>query len=93
MPRMDTRHWRRAGFIPAGDAARAVCLTTGGLHRQMDKGRIPYEMQGRFRFVKLTEMIRWVREHYTADRMQETCIARLKEARRLRSDYGQGASR
>lgn len=93
MPKMDSRHWRRAGFIPAAAAARAVCMSTGSLHRHMDKGRIKYESQGRYRFVKFKDMVEWVRLHFTGEMMQNTCIARLREARKLRNDYGQGGTK
>lgn len=88
MPAMNTRHWRRAGFIPAGDAARAMSMTLVGLHRAMDVGRVPYERQGVYRFLKYTDLCTFVRSYVTDEEVQNSMIARLREARKLKNDRG-----
>jgi hypothetical protein len=88
MPAMDTRDWRRAGYLPIGDAARAIGLRIQTLHHQINKGRIPFKLQGRYHFVKLGGIIRWIREHYTDEAIAAKHVAALREAIKLRHDVG-----
>jgi len=82
---MDTRTWRRAGYIPAGDVARALGHPPITLHRYMDKGEIAFERQGRYRFIHVNEMVRWIRATYSDRTIQNEKIHKVRDAVRVRS--------
>jgi hypothetical protein len=88
MPKMDTRQWRRAGFIPAGDAARALGVPLMGLHRQLNKGRITFATQGRYKFVSVASLIVYIREMYTDDEIARRLVEAVREAAKIRNDAG-----
>lgn len=93
MPKMDTRQWRRAGFIPAGDAARALGVPPMGLHRQLNRGRIAFATQGRYKFVSVSSLVTFIRETYTDDEIAKRLIEAVRESAKIRNDAGAGRAR
>ena len=76
---MDTSRWRKARYLPAGVVARILGVPPITLHRWMDAGKIQYEREGRYRFIHLTEMVRFVRNRYTEERLATYYVACLRE--------------
>lgn len=85
---MDTRHWRRAGFLPASEIARALSVPPITLHRWMDKGDLPFETQGRYRFARLGDVITFVRSAYTNREVAGKLVSTLRELAKIRHDPG-----
>jgi len=85
---MDTRLWRRAGYLPAGDLARLLSVPPITLHRWMDKGALAFKREGRYRFILLDDAVAFVRARYTDRDIARTFIKALREAIKIRHDPG-----
>lgn len=85
---MDSRHWRRAGYIPASDVARALGVPPMAIHRQMNRGKIPYQCQGRYRFAEVKGLIMWIRVQYTDPEVAQRFINAIREAAKIKNDAG-----
>lgn len=78
MPAMDSSHWRRIGYVPAADAARAIGMPLMTLHRYMNSGAITAKRQGRYRFAEVASLVAWVRRQYTDESMAAEIVARVR---------------
>jgi hypothetical protein len=85
---MDTRQWRRAGYLPASEIARVFSVPPITLHRWMDKGHLPFSRQGRYRFVHLDTLVDYVRRIYTDKVVAQVLIKAFREAVKIRHDPG-----
>lgn len=88
MPAMDSRHWRRAGYIPASDVARALSVHPVVIHRHMNRGRIPFQCQGRYRFAEVKGLIQWIKAFYTDPEVAKRFIDNVREAAKIKNDAG-----
>ena len=88
MGRMDSRHWRRAGYIPAGDVARALGVHPVVAHRYMNRGCFPFELQGRYRFVEVKGLIEWIKKNYTNPEVAKKFIDAVRESAKIKNDAG-----
>jgi len=85
MPAVDSIEWRRRGYIPAGDAARALGMPPISLHRKMDAEEIPFERQGRYRFIPVRDLVRWVRDQYTDRQLANKHVSAVRQAARIKA--------
>lgn len=88
MPAMDTRNWRRAGYLPASEIARTLSVPPITLHRWMDKGDLAFKRQGRYRFVLLSDLITFVWNTYTDRDVAGKLVQDLRELIKIRHDPG-----
>ena len=81
---IDTTEWKRRGYVPAASAARALGLARISLHRHMDRGEIPFEREGRYRFIKVDDLVGWVRGQYTDRELAAEKVRAVRAAARIR---------
>jgi hypothetical protein len=80
MPAMDATHWRRAGYIPASDAARALSMPVMTLHRWVDRHGLKQERQGQYRFVFVNDLVAHVRRIITDKRVADQLVTALRRS-------------
>jgi hypothetical protein len=85
---MDSRHWRRAGFLPATEIAAILNVPPITFHRYLDKGQIPFERQGRYRFVSVKHLVVWIRGNYTDRVVANSFVTEIREAAKIKNDPG-----
>lgn len=86
MAALDATQWRRAGYIPAGDAARALGVAPAVIHRHMDNEEIPFKRQGRYRFIRVSDLVQWIRGQYTDRQVADGIVRRVRDAARIRRE-------
>ena len=79
---IDTTAWRRRGYMPASEIARALGCWPITVHRHMDRGNIPFELEGRYRFAKVDDVVRWVRDLYSDEAIAAEKVKAIKVAAR-----------
>lgn len=85
---MDSRHWRRHGYIPASDVARALGVHPVVVHRHMNRGQIPYACQGRYRFAEVKGLIAWIKTFYTDPEIAKAYVDAVRESAKIKNDAG-----
>ena len=80
MGAMHATHWRQLGYLPASEAARALEVPVMTLHRWVDRYKLPQERHGRYRFVRVRELIAHMRSVVTEKKIADAFADALRLA-------------
>ncbi len=79
---MDHTVWTRNGYITAADASRAIGVPASSVHRWMKTGKLPHALQGRKHFVKVEELVAFVRRTWSDPAVSELVVDSIRRVAR-----------
>ena len=88
---MDATVWRRAGYIPASEAARALGMQVMTLHRWIDRHGIKQGRQGQYRFVFVNDLAALLQRIISDKRVADAQVTALRRSARKQQHVDRGS--